>query len=275
MKKIIILLCIVSFCSCTGQSTTTGKKNTEKIKKDTMEYFNIERYKDWETDNDYLPNGKDKFLKKGNERIEIVCNERTIYIQVTNTLNPYGTRKNYYPKNKLLKSVFYEFYTVLIGTARKYDEIGKLVEEIDYDKPYKFSIKHLIEKVKKECNVDLENKARGIGVDRRIDENLKKPFYEVYIKSKDDIEGEYILIDGTTGETLFKSIYYTKGDFATPPFEKYLAGLKKKEEEDNAYFKTYQGKDYTKKEWKAFEEEWHKNHEENKNKGFWDSLKRK
>lgn len=271
MKKILISICLISLNSCISQI------KGDKKEKESMEYFDISRFKDWEVDTNYSTTENYNFLKKGNERIEIVINERTIYVQKTNTANPYGIRKNYYPKNKLLKSVFYEFYSMLLGGAKKYDEGGKLIEEIDYDKPYKFSIKELIEKVKKEYDVDLEKKIENNWAKRKVDQNLKKPFYEVSLGSK-EIPGQqdYILIDGTTGETLFETIYYTKGDIDTMnPFDQYIAKLKKEEEEDNSYYKTYKGKDYTKKEWEIFEEEWHKNYEQNKNKGFWDDIFKK
>ncbi|PBJ13097.1 hypothetical protein BSF42_14960 [Flavobacterium sp. ACN6] len=242
-----------------------------------MEYFDIEKYKDWESDTEWNSNEIVKFLKKGNDRVEIYFYKKGIQVRLKNTQNYYSTVKTYSYKNKLLQGVSHEFYAIDIGIYREYDEIGKLGREIDYDKPYKFSIKQLIEKVKKECNVDLEKKIQNTWAKRKVDQNLKKPFYEVSLGSK-EIPGqqEYILIDGTTGETLFETIYYTKGDIETMnPFDQYITKLKKEEEEDNSYFKNYKGKNYTKKEWKEFEEEWYKNYKENKDKGFWDDIFKK
>ena len=78
-------------------------------------------------------------------------------------------------------------------------------------------------------------------------------------KKNPNYETDCIVIDGTTGEILFKTTLSRYDEHALPPFDQYLEVLKNKEQEDNAFYKSYKGKDYTKKEWEAFEEEWYKN----------------
>jgi len=271
MKKIIFLLSLISLWNCASQSNKITKDNNE-IKNDTMEYFNIDKYKDWEVDTDHSLYENRKFLKKGNDRVEINFYKDGIVVQIISTINPYTVYKSYF-RNNSLQTIGKEFYQRNIGKWIFYNENGKIVKEIDNDKPYPFSMEQLIEKIKKEYNVNLEQKTPGTWANRSIPEELKKPVYEVHLAYKDhELKRQYVLIDGTTGKTLFTNDYFMNDDQSTPSFFLYLWSLEKAEQEDNAYYKTYQGKDYTKKEWEIFEEEWHKNYKENKNKGFWDDI---
>ena len=261
MKKIFIFLLLIFSCILTGQ------------KIDTVEYFNIDKYKDWEVDTDWSSDETTKFLKKGNERVQIISDEKKIQVEMTSVINPYNKVKVYNAKTKALYAIGVDFYQFPIRIDKDYDENGKIVKEIDNDKPYPFSMEQLIEKIKKEYNVNLEQKTPGTWANRSIPEELKKPVYEVHLAYKDhELKRQYVLIDGTTGKTLFTNDYFMNDDQSTPSFFLYLWSLEKAEQEDNAYYKTYQGKDYTKKEWEIFEEEWHKNYKENKNKGFWDDI---
>jgi len=271
MKKTMFFLCLLTLHNSCSQLKIRKIKNNKK--KENMEYFDIDKYKDWEIDTDWTSRENDKFLKKGNERIRVIFKEETIQTEKNNLLNPYGVTKVYYLKNKSLCSVLNEFYKIHLNKYIKYDESGKIVKEINFDKFYVFSLKDLLQKIKREYDIDLEDKLKGAWANRWIDENLKKPFYEVHLKSKEnDMKRDYILIDGISGETSFTTSYYMKDQESITPFEQYLLILKKEETEDNSYYKTYKGKDYTKKEWEAFEEEWYKNYKENKNKGFWDDI---
>lgn len=274
MKKIIVLFIIVSLPGCTGQSKISNNKKKSEIKQQKMEYFDIDKYKDWEVDNNYTSKETRKFLKKGNERIRISFRESTIQVEATNIQNPYSWTKVYYPNNKSLKAIIYEFYTINIGIYKMYDQEGKLIEEINYENPFKFSLKDAIGKVKKEYGFDLEDLTQRCVLERFESVELdQKPLYAVYLKNNEDANiMDYIVIDGTTGETLFKSYMAINGEREIPPYYRYIESLKKAEQENNAYYKTYKGKDYTKKEWEVFEEEWYKNYKENKDKGFWDDI---
>ncbi|MBS7229583.1 hypothetical protein KHA90_00980 [Flavobacterium psychroterrae] len=271
MKKIITVLILGSLLSCAGQY----KVRNNKIKKENMEYFNVDKYKDWEIDNSYSPNETTMFLKKANDRVGIFFRESTIQIETTNIQSPYGSIKVYYAKNKSLKSILCEFYTINIEIYKMYDVDGKLIKEINYEAPYKFTLKDAINKIKKEYEIDFENLTQKCVLERFESVELdKKPLYTAYLRNMDN-PGimDYIVIDGTTGETLFKTDMALNGEGDLPPYYKYIESLKKAEEEKTAYYKTYKGKDYTKEEWEVFEEEWYKNYQEKKkSKGFWDDL---
>ncbi|MEP6805974.1 MAG: hypothetical protein ABI892_15710, partial [Flavobacterium sp.] len=103
---------------------------------------------------------------------------------------------------------------------------------IDYDKPYKFSLKEVIEKVKKEYDSDLEDKTQKCVLERFTSDELNdKYFYGVSVRDKEnESKIQYILLDGTTGETLFTT-YFILRDNSIPPFAQYIESLKKAEEE--------------------------------------------
>lgn len=252
--------------------TTRGNK---KAKKTTMEYFDIKSYKDWEIDEKYSSKEDDRFLKNGNDRVRIIFDRETIDIKYSSIENAFGKTKVYYSKSKSLKSVLFKFYDILIGINKEFDENGKLIREIDYDKPYIFTLKDVITKVKKEYDLDLEDKTQGCSLERFESYELNdKPLYGVYLRNDEDTSKmKYIAIDGITGETLFKDYLILNGEGELPPYYKYLKCLKKTEQENKSYYKTYEGKDYTKEEWEAFEEKWYEDYKKKKNsKGFWDDI---
>ena len=274
MKKVLIVFVLFFSCIIKGQEKDTMEYfnivdlETNKIKKDTMEYFNMDKYKDWDVDNGHFFCEDRKFLKKGNDRIEINFYTDQIVCHISNTINDYKLYKSYFI-NKNLNTIGRGFSMFNIGVWEIYDENGKMIEEIYNDRPYLFSLEQLIVKVKKEYNVDLETKVSGMLVNRMVSEDLKKPVYEVNLPCEDnDMKRRYILIDGTTGDTLFETFYFMQSEEMSP-FSRYLVALYNKKQEDNTYYKTYNCKDYTKKEWEAFEEEWYKDY---KNKGFWDDI---
>lgn len=276
MKKSLLLLYFLATCNCISQTTTVTEKTTNQIKKDKMQYFNIELYKDWETDPAWSQTEDQKFLKKDNERVSISYYDYKIQVVRSSILNTYKRTTVYDQKTSVLRIFLTQFYQFSIGTTKTYDETGLLITEVDNDKPYIFALPQLIEKIKNKNGVDLEDRAQKSIVSRHVAKEIGKPIYEVYLPSKEypDTERDYFLIDGITGETLFKSSYPTRSAKPKVPLYEYQKTLRKKETEDNAYYKSYKGKHYTKKEWDIFEEEWHRKEEEQKNgrNFFWDNI---
>jgi len=98
--------------------------------------------------------------------------------------------------------------------------------------------------------------------------------YDIGINKYGTNDTDFYLIDGNTGKTLF-CITLKEGDEISPLHE-YQEKIKKQKEEDNAYFNTYKGKDYTKAEWEIFKEQHYKEYERKKeSKGFWHDLFKK
>ena len=222
MKKLIVVGLLVLLNSCSNQII----KNN--LNENTKEYFDINKYKDWEIDTKYSPTGKDKYLKKGEERISIEYFNDAVQIELNNINSPYYKFKKFSLKTNRLLLTGTEFYKINIGIWENYDETGQLIKKIDYDKPYKFSIEDLIKKMKNEYDIDLLDVERVSYVSRyeeKKDVNL--PLYEVCYKysSLNNNKVEYYLINGTTGETLFTIKRYL-GDKQGSLLDNYLDSLK-------------------------------------------------
>ena len=269
MRKIVLLLFLTTLSSCGNQSKKLRNKNKNK-----MEYFNIDIYKDWESDTNWSSRENKKFLEKGSERTIIWFYKNKIQVTKSSVLNPYTKIFVYNEKTNMLLTYVLQFYQFPIGTGKHYDENGILIKEIDHDAPYSFSVKEVIEKVKQQYNIDLEDKTQDGALKRDKHKEYLNPVYEVYLPSKESSnKTDYILIDGKTGEVLYETSFSKREENQIPPFNQYLISLEKKKKEDNAPYKTYKGKTYTKKEWEIFEEKWYQDYEKQKNgKGFWNKL---
>ncbi len=171
------------------------------------------------------------------------------YIEECQDLHtPYSYYYRYDIKGRLRqKSVSFSGFHV--GKSYRYDQFGRVIETKDYSEPYKFKLKDLIEKMKKEYGCDLLNKERTYAVHRSEGErDLKRPWYSVYyLEDGSRTYGDKYLIDGTTGETLYilkhQPIYewwdekkYMHAYLNRLPMtivEKYLYELKKKKGEED------------------------------------------
>ncbi|MFB9075921.1 hypothetical protein ACFFLS_13390 [Flavobacterium procerum] len=256
MKNIIVLFLFLSLGNNTIAQT---KKKKTTAKKETKEYFDIDKYKDWETDSTYTLYENDKFLKRENERVEINFSDKSIKTTESNIKYPYKLVKAFSNSTKRLFAEGIYFYQISIEIDKYYDENGKLIKEIDNDRLYKFSIKKLIKKFKKEYHVDLEDFTLGNWVLRRKPEDKKfkgRVFYEVrLVCEENEYKRRYYLIDGTTGKLLYKTFYYRRE--GRMPFDEYQRKLDNQEIPDE-YLLTFEGKDYTRNEWDAHEKEVYK-----------------
>jgi len=219
MKHLILIAFLLSMSSCEGQNkkkpvqktTTVKNKTPHLIKKDTMEYYNKNEYKDWKIDPEHCSlfpcADNDKFIMKGDERINIFTDEkRFIQVERSSIINPYKIVKVYSFKNKQLLNLSKDFYSSPVS-YEKYDEKGKIVEVKNYNEPYKFTIEDLIEKIKKEYKVDLGDKSEGSAAGRTSKDGVF--YYEVFLRHKTgEQKMEYLLVDGTTGKTVLKSDFH-------------------------------------------------------------------
>ncbi|MFB9075922.1 hypothetical protein ACFFLS_13395 [Flavobacterium procerum] len=254
MRNIILLFLFLSLNNIFAQ---TKKKTTSTVKKENKEYFDIEKYKDWEIDNDHSTKENYKFLKRGSERVEIDFSEDAIKLSLKNINSPYEFVKVFSNSTKRLFGEAIYFYQFPIGIDKDYDENGKLIKEMNNDKLYKFSVQKLIQKFKKEYHVDLEDFKLENYVERFESEELKgKAFYGVGLVSEENKnKTRYYLIDGTTGKLLYKTFYYRRE--GRSPFYEYQIKLDNREIPDK-YLLTFKGKDYTRNEWDAYERAFYK-----------------
>ena len=219
MKEIItIALLIITLYSKAQIDTTYTLK-----KKDTMEYFDINKYKDWEVNPNYTDISFAKFLIKGTKQVNIFYKNGIVeYEEIREENSPYILRRFYYP-NGILKSTYYKFYNFLIGKEQKYDEIGRFIGEEDNDKGYMFSITDLREKLKKEFGIDIvkdyDDKCRWCitifregPFEKSIgDYPSNIPYYQILYKEKDSKIMHYIYMSGADGKIFYHGVREGRG----------------------------------------------------------------
>jgi len=156
-----------------------------------------------------------------------------------------------------------------VGIKYEFDESGKLIKEIDTDINYKITPEDVI-KYCKENSIDLFSPYTTI--ERLEDKKSNQSFYNINYRGKyGEKFGSRIIIqlDGNSGEIRKVICINGKHNDSVEVLYDEKAEKEKKEQEDKSYYKTYEGKDYTKEEWEAFEEAWYKNYQKKKNiKGF-------
>ncbi|KAK9670740.1 hypothetical protein QE152_g41226, partial [Popillia japonica] len=105
-----------------------------------------------------------------------------------------------YDKYGRIKISLTNFYSTFIGKITYYDTSGNIVNETDEDAPYKFSIDDLILKMRREYNIDIEDKKKIWGVYRYVVDN--GVFYDVRVRAPYSKNIVY-LINGDNGKTLY------------------------------------------------------------------------
>ena len=266
MKQLILnIILSLLIVNCKGQET---KKDTIIIKQDAMEYFNQNKYTDWELQKN--SSNTNKYYKEGNTLVRVIFynGEHTEEIEEINS--PYKIYKYYY-KNTLLKNSIQTFYGFPIDVAKEYDENGKLIKETDNDKDYPFKVEDLCRLIKEEYGVDLmvkpdQNKEKlQYRVSRSYDSSIDKHLYLVsFTYGNPDIEPgdkifppiKVVYIDGNNGKVLYEeshSLNLHNGD-KIPNSKSKFPQKGEKEKKTSAVYKTHNGKSYTQAEWEAFEE---------------------
>lgn len=194
MKQIIIIL----FLIITGNS---GYSQNDSI---FMKKFSLEDYKHFILDKNlsYSTNGIGGTYRNGDESLKVIVSQENIIIYKGNDNNQYETLEYYSANNNQLTYSGQLFDRVEYGTWRKYDEQGNLIEEVDHDVHFDFSIEALIEKMLKEHGEDITNKAL-VSVRRYYKEEYDISFYSVVVRPFAGASQHYgYIIDGNTGKTL-------------------------------------------------------------------------
>ena len=178
-----------------------------------MKRFDEKVFKDWEKDNLYVQMYDwDRFLKKGGERVRIIKTDSFIQVEVSNIANPYKNKYKYDIRTKRLILQSYFFYNCPIGIWKDWSKTGKLIKEVDYDEPYKLSVKDIITLVNQKFNIDLLDMNLLLNVDRY---NRSVPIYIISI-TKPNTRGQeirYITISADNGEVLFDKMLSSEKEF--------------------------------------------------------------
>ena len=178
-----------------------------------MKRFDEKVFKDWEKDNLYVQMYDwDRFLKKGDERVRIIKTDSFIQVEFSNIANPYKNKNKYDIRTKRLILQSYFFYNCQIGIWKDWSKTGKLIKEVDYDKPYKLSVKDIITLVNQKFNIDLLDMNLLLNVDRSI---RSVPIYIISI-TKPNTRGKeirYITISANNGKILFDKMLSSEKEF--------------------------------------------------------------
>ena len=154
----------------------------------------------------------DRFLKKGDERVRIIKTDSFIQVEFSNIANPYKNKNKYDIRTKRLILQSYFFYNCQIGIWKDWSKTGKLIKEVDYDKPYKLRIKNIITLVNQKFSIDLLDMNLLLNVDRSI---RSVPIYIISI-TKPNTRGKeirYITISADNGKILFDKMLSSEKEF--------------------------------------------------------------
>ena len=178
-----------------------------------MKRFDEKVFKDWEVDTEYVQMYDwDRFLKKGDERVRIIKTDSFIQVEFSSITNPYKNKYKYDIRTKRLILQSYFFYNYPIGIWKDWSKTGKLIKEVDYDKPYKLRVKDIITLVNQKFSIDLLDMNLLLNVDRSI---RNVPIYIISI-TKPNTRGKeirYITISANNGEILFDKILSSEKEF--------------------------------------------------------------
>jgi len=93
-----------------------------------MKRFDEKVFKDWEVDTQYV---RDRFLKKGDERVRIIKTDSFIQVEVSSIANPYKNKYKYDIRTKRLILQSYFFYNCPIGIWKDWSKTDRLIKEVD------------------------------------------------------------------------------------------------------------------------------------------------
>jgi hypothetical protein len=217
MKETIKLLLLL-FClqSCKAQ-IQENNKTENNIKKDSIMYPIVT--KEFETFNNYqYENRKDKnssvlseFLKDGTY-IEMLKSKSGNVYRETQKDSYFTLTKGYYTNNNIHGKGLY--FNLSWGGFQKgiwyeFDEQGKLIKEIDYDKFYKFTFEDILkfcerEKIKISKGPVLYSTGFHTAILREYSPISNQATWTIeWLKETDTIQT--IKIDGTTGQVLSRT----------------------------------------------------------------------
>ena len=134
MKQVTLFLVLLAF-------SLVGNAQPFQIQK--MKDFSKISFKDWQPDTSVFCGGSSTYLRKGDDKVQILIDERIKQIMFSSVVHPYRYVYQYdVHSNKLIKSTTF-FYDMLVGKTYHYGANGKITKEEDWDAPYKISIDEL------------------------------------------------------------------------------------------------------------------------------------
>jgi hypothetical protein len=195
---------IFVFISCINLLCCKGLKPSKhvllKTKQTTMEQFDIQKFEQYKINNSATYNLEDGSIVQLTDLGESYREERKI-------LNsPFSTGFIFYKNATLtLKGGGTFFYNNPTGIFNEYDESGNLVNQINYDGLYNFTIQNLIDLLNDNYQIDLTVPVKNLIVKRYIESNTNTPEYHIMYPI-DDQSFRNLKINGNTGEIILDAI---------------------------------------------------------------------
>jgi len=203
MKIISIITIVLILFSCNAQEKNKQDITIQKLTEMTTETFDIVTFNNNKINNEYnyLLEDKTKI-----QQMQAGYEDNLVYVEYKMPPKPeYFYDYKEYHNNGILKIKGKRFKQGAFqqGVWKRYDEMGKLQEEIDYDKPFKFTFEELVKLIKKEKDtINLFDKNTSIG---RSTDKTGTFWYITYKKTS--MRRERIKVDGITGEIIERSHY--------------------------------------------------------------------
>lgn len=212
MKKVIFLVLILSALSCRAQHKQYFLNNTKPTKMETLDNKSFDEIQVNGEANFTLPNGNSvRQFKFRDTYIEDIKIKGT----------PFSIQNIYSKVGGAIQSSLEAFYRVPIGIKKFYDGNGNVIKEIDFDKPFQFSIDDLALKIKNEFNLDIMKDNNYVNVSRTLLISDSVPLtytvaFPVDPNIDSNIDPQYgdkrvLVIDGNNGAIISNTIRsYTK-----------------------------------------------------------------
>jgi antitoxin component YwqK of YwqJK toxin-antitoxin module len=206
ISMLLIMLCTLQSCHAQKKDqiiTTQNKTNMEPIVTKDFEKFDSNRYeklkaKDKFNTTEFLPDGTYIEMDEGNYGKSYSEIKPNSYFKLS---------KGFYSNGNIkLKGVSFNWFAFQKGIWYEFDEQGKLIKEIDYDKNYKFTFEDILkfcekEKIEVKKGPILQSTGFHTTIRREYSETTKKATWTIEHLKTFDIK-ETIALDGTTGAVL-------------------------------------------------------------------------
>lgn len=260
-KTIYILATLLILNSCKGQEENKQEVITNKSNNNTMEHFNIGKFKDWEIDSSFTSSDYEKYYIKGVKKVHIVfstlentatpegdpLSDETIQVEETDN-TPYKNVKVYSYRTKSLLVEGRYFYESYIGIDKEYDENGNFIKETDYDKNYKLSVEDIIKIVQQEYEIDLMDTSKRYNFSRN---DYQFPKYQIRVWLG-ETTSRVIIIDATTGKTVSDTKHDIDDKFRKNKETSKKMGYEEYRKKGIKIHQIYDDVCYTKEEWEEF-----------------------
>lgn len=205
ISRLSLFFLVLFFTSLTAISKNQLEKWIDS-KKFNLELFNKEKKK---KENSYSYNAVDQ---QGNQLKITLIDDAENYVEFIESIGtPFVVEKRFNKINLNLVNQSQRFYTFEYGYTSIYDDFGNLINRVDHETNFQFSISDLHDLMLNKYNIDIykisENKDANCIVQRSVNPsiyNVKIPIQMLGGKSvvKDGIRQDLYVIDGNSGEVL-------------------------------------------------------------------------